>query len=445
MFSIRHRRPGRRRPDRSRALRNWELWSIPPVLLCYVLAVDALALAAPAVAVGIDPIDSTDLVRFAILAVGSAIHIEAARGIERLREVAAEGLPYVNLKGMWTFAAVLLLPPPLAFALIVSTYLHSWLRLNRVRTYRLVFTTATVVLGSAAAAIVLQALSPDGYPGFPSGPIGLVVLVLAGLVYWCVNYGLVIGAVLLSSPETKARQMLTDHLTDHFIGLGSLGLGAATAVLLLHEPWSVAVLLVTVLGLHQGLLVGQFQAAARTDAKTKLANAVFWHEMAARELERATSTKSPLSVLYVDLDRFKPINDTYGHDAGDLVLKRVALEIEEATRADDLVGRLGGEEFAVLLPSTTPADAAEIAERVRGRIAGLRVTVPGDHGQSAVIDQLTCSVGVATFPDAADTLQLLVKAADQAQYAAKRGGRNRIVIAPSAESTILTAEDACHE
>lgn len=303
MLSIRHRRPGRRRPARSRAVRSWELWSIPPVLLGYVLAVDVLALAAPVIAAGLDPIGSVDLIRFAILVVGSAIHIEAARGIERLRELAAEGLPYVNLKGMWTFAAVLLLPPPLAFTLIVSTYLHSWLRLNRVRTYRLVFTTATVVLGSAAAALVLQALSPNGYPGYPSGPVGLVVLVLAGLAYWFVNYGLVIGAVLLSSPETTARQMV-GRLTDHFIGLGSLGLGAATAVLLLHEPWSVAVLLVTVLGLHQGLLVGQFQTAARTDAKTGLANAVFWHEMAGKELKRANSTRSTLSVLYVDLDYF---------------------------------------------------------------------------------------------------------------------------------------------
>jgi len=150
-------------------------------------------------------------------------------------------------------------------------------------------------------------------------------------------------------------------------------------------------------------------------------------------------------VLYVDLDRFKPINDTHGHDAGDLVLKEVAAELQQATRADDLVGRLGGEEFAVLLPSTHAAEAAEIAERVRGRIAGLRVTVPGNHGLSAVIDKLTCSVGVATFPDAADTLHLLVKAADQAQYAAKRGGRNQIVIAPTAEVMILTGDDTNHE
>jgi len=433
MLSIRHRRPGRRRPARSRAVRNWELWSIPPVLLGYVLVVDVLAVAAPAIAAGLDPIGSADLIRFAILVVGSAIHIEAARGIERLRELAAEGLPYVNLKGMWTFAAVLLLPPPLAFALIVSTYLHSWLRLNRVRTYRLVFTTATVVLGSVGAALVLQSLSPNGYPAFPSGPVGLLVLVLAGLAYWFVNYGLVIGAVLLSSPETTAREMV-GRLTDHFIGLGSLGLGAATAVLLLHEPWSVAVLLVTVLGLHQGLLVGQFQTAARTDAKTGLANAVFWHEMAGKELERATSTRSTLSVLYVDLDYFKPINDTHGHDAGDQVLQAVAAELQQDTRADDLVGRLGGEEFAVLLPSTNPADAAEIAERIRHRIAGLRVTVTSKLGHTAVIDTLTCSVGVATFPDAADTLRLLVKAADEAQYMAKSAGRNQIATAPIAST-----------
>ncbi|MFI5736144.1 diguanylate cyclase [Kribbella sp. NPDC051587] len=423
-------------------MRSWELWSIPPVLLSYVLAVDGLALAAPLLAYGVDPIGSVDLVRFAVLAVGSAIHIEAARGIEKLRELAAEGLPYVNLKGMWTFAGVLLLPPPLAFALIVTTYLHSWLRLNRVRAYRLIFTTATIVLGSAAAALVLQALLPGGYLGEPYGPVGLAVLVLAGLAYWFVNYGLVIGAVLLSSPETTAREMV-GRLTDHFIGLGSLGLGAVTAILLIAQPWMSPLLLVPVLGLQYGLLAGQFQTAARTDTKTGLVNAAFWHEMASKELERATSTNSPVSVLYVDLDFFKPINDTHGHDAGDKVLQTVAAELQQvlqavaaelqrATRSDDLVGRLGGEEFAVLLPSTSPADAAEIAERIRRRVEGLSVRVNSKAGQSAVIDNLTCSVGVATFPDAASTLELLVQAADEAQYAAKDAGRNRIVVAPTA-------------
>ena len=109
---------------------------------------------------------------------------------------------------------------------------------------------------------------------------------------------------------------------------GALGLGIATAALLLDQPWLTVTLLITVLGLHRSLLVGQFQSAARTDPQTGLMNTVFWHEIAAKEFERAEHDNTSLGVLYLDLDHFKTINDTYGHPAGDQILKAIAAELK---------------------------------------------------------------------------------------------------------------------
>jgi diguanylate cyclase (GGDEF)-like protein len=398
-------------------------------VLGYVLAVDALAVAVIAVSSIAVPIAARDWARLAILAVGSMVHIEAARGIERLREVAAEGVPYVNLKGMWTFAGALVLPAPLAAALITVTYVHSWFRLRRITPHRWFFSAATIVLAAAAAAVAVAVISPHDYPGYPSGPIGLVAVTTAGLAYWFINYALVVGAVLLSNPDGKANEAL-GRLSDQLIAAGSLGLGVAVAVLLLHEPWSVVVLLLTVLGLHRALLVDQFQAAARKDPNTGLANTVFWHEMAHKELARAERTKAPLGVLYLDLDHFKTVNDTHGHFAGDQVLSAIADDLRRELRTDDLVGRLGGEEFAVLLPNTTLRDTTLAGERIRRRMEVLTVKVTTDKGP-VELDGFTCSVGAATYPAAGHTLEEVLLAADTALYAAKNAGRNTVVTAPS--------------
>ena len=410
-------------------MHRWSLWAAPTVVIGYVLAVDLAAFATLISTFRLIEIRPDDWLWLGILAAGSAVHVEAARGIERLREIAAEGVPYVNLKGMWTFAGVLILPPPLAIALIAFTYIHSWFRLRRVTPHRWFFSSATIVLAGAAAAICLIVISPESYPGYPPGPLGLVAVTLAGVAYWFVNYALVVGAVLLSSPSVTARDAL-GRLSDQLIVAGSLGLGVAAASLLRHEPWSVVVLLLTILGLHRALLVGQFQTAARTDPQTGLANTVFWHEMARKELARAERTHAPLGIVFLDLDHFKTVNDTHGHPAGDQVLKAIATELRRELRTDDLVGRFGGEEFAVLLPNTDPEDTTAAGERIRRRIASLSVTITTAHGDTT-LDGLTCSVGAATFPAAGHTLEQLILAADSATYAAKKNGRNQVITAPT--------------
>lgn len=410
---------------------QWALWSIPTLVLGYVLAVDIAALATMAAAPRLGPVGSADLARFTLLALGAAVHIEATRHIERLREVAAEGVPYVHLMSMWIFAGALVLPLPLALALVLSSYAHSWLRLRRVPLYRWAFSAATIVLAVATAAGVMIIVSPTGYPQFPSGPVGLVAGIVAGVAYCFVNYALVVGAIILSNPAAPGGQAL-GRLADHAIVAGALGLGFAVAGLLVHEPWSIPVVLFTVVGLHRALLLGQFQAAANTDSKTGLLEATFWHTIAGKELARAERTETPLGVLMIDLDSFKAVNDTYGHLHGDRVLKEVARAIKQEVREYDLVGRFGGEEFVVLLPGIDATEIANAAERIRQRIAGMHVDL-GDDGQSGA-ERLTCSIGGAVYPETAVTLDQLLLAADTATYVAKDQGRNRVCMAPHIET-----------
>ncbi|MDI6105708.1 GGDEF domain-containing protein [Actinoplanes sp. NEAU-A12] len=182
-----------------------------------------------------------------------------------------------------------------------------------------------------------------------------------------------------------------------------------------------AVLFLLVLTRMAGLVSAQ-RRIAMTDALTGVYTRRFLSEALRVESGRAARHGDLLAMLLVDVDHFKRINDTYGHPAGDQVLKEVAHRLREACRGTDVVARFGGEEFAVLVTGEAPDGLAALAERLRKRIAGAPVLVDG-HTAIAV----TVSVGAAALPGEASTEQLLV-AADDALYAAKRGGRNRVVM-----------------
>ncbi|MDI1463545.1 diguanylate cyclase [Catellatospora sp. KI3] len=172
-------------------------------------------------------------------------------------------------------------------------------------------------------------------------------------------------------------------------------------------------------------LTQQLRTAAVTDQLTGLHNRRFFQEMIGLEAERATRRRTPLSLVLVDLDHFKAVNDTYGHLVGDAVLIDIAQRLRRASRASDLVCRYGGEEFVCLLPGTDEAGAVELAERMRATVAGAPVTVPGGDRIG-----LTASVGVATAEPADDghvDIDALVNAADTAVYRAKDFGRDQVV------------------
>jgi diguanylate cyclase (GGDEF)-like protein len=154
---------------------------------------------------------------------------------------------------------------------------------------------------------------------------------------------------------------------------------------------------------------------ARTDGLTGLLNHRACHERLADEVRRAIEARRRLSVVVLDLDRFKAINDTYGHAEGDRTLRAVAEGLRASVRADDAVARLGGEEFALILPGAGPVQAMEAAERAREAVASVEVAG----------EPMTASAGVATCPDDSRTPGHLLELADAALYRAKHAGRDR--------------------
>ena len=156
----------------------------------------------------------------------------------------------------------------------------------------------------------------------------------------------------------------------------------------------------------------------------------------------------PLSIVMADLDLLRDINNTYGHLAGDTVLAGIAEIMQEEVRSYDLAARFGGEEFALLLPETSLEEAAEIADRVRVKLANTRFTIPG-HRRAI---RATISCGIAGYPGAPSDATALIQAADEALYASKSGGRNRVAVAPAAavedgfaaEMAALTGKELVH-
>ena len=161
---------------------------------------------------------------------------------------------------------------------------------------------------------------------------------------------------------------------------------------------------------------------ATHDALTELCNRRHFAELADKEIARARRHGRPLSLCILDVDLFKPINDRHGHIRGDEVLRQVAAVLRRHARSDDVAARIGGEEFALLLPECTAADAAMLADRLREAVART-MFAPGGEAQ-----RITVSIGVAALAPHRDSRQALMAAADAALYRAKSEGRNRVCV-----------------
>ena len=163
----------------------------------------------------------------------------------------------------------------------------------------------------------------------------------------------------------------------------------------------------------------ELEKISSTDHLTELPNRRFAMEQLQLLFEQARGVSRPLSCIMVDADGFKEVNDTYGHDAGDVVLKRLSKELRHSVRSDDIVCRLGGDEFIIICPDTDLDGAFFLGEQIRKQIASLKV--PAGHGDWIG----SVSIGVACITqEEIGTINSLLKAADEAVYEAKRGGRN---------------------
>ncbi|GAA3544480.1 diguanylate cyclase [Amycolatopsis ultiminotia] len=418
-------------------LAGWRLWRLPSPVRTYVLLVNVLAVGASVSTAWLVPVSRTDLLRFGVLAVCAAAAIEATRHIERQREYnRAPAVAYVDTKAVWSIAAVVALPAVLATAMVVFTYAVAWWRIwpreRPVLAHRWIFSAASVLCGTQAAVAVL-ALGMHQYPGilapgFLPGLSDLAVIVFAAGLRWAINTALVMAAIALSNPPQSFSDLFSGF-GDQLLEAGAIGLGMVTAALLvLANPLVLAGVVIALVALHRGLLLSQFQRDARTDVTTGLATKRWWRTVAEQYLERARAGQGTVGVLLLDLDHFKTINDTYGHPTGDLVLREIAIALRGQVRDEDVCGRWGGEEFAIVLPNVPSEEhLGQLADRIRCRVPEVTVSLPD---RDSVISDLTVSIGCALYPaDHLSSVDELLVASDSALYRAKQAGRNRVEVA----------------
>ena len=398
------------------ALRGWPVWQLPRWLAACVTAVIVAYTAAIAGALASTPLRPGDLRLCAVLVGCGAASVELTR-----RAGEREGLVQ-DVYAIWDLPAAVLLPP--LYALVIPlprAVLTEW-RIRRTLPHRRAYSTAAEGLSCAAASMAFRFAMPALAGPGGHAPAWITLAAGCGLVSMAVRACLILPPVIATAaPGTRlhslilGREAVCNQTTE-------LCLAVLTAFAAAHSTLALVVALPLVIVLQRSLRHAALAAAARTDAKTGLLNAGAWQREAAVEVTRARA-QAPLAVAIADIDHFKAVNDTHGHLAGDAVLAAVSAAMRDLLRDSDLCGRFGGEEFALLLPRTTTAQALEITERIRQGISQL--VIPWD-GTAAI--RVTISIGVTLPSSARRTLDDLLAAADHALYQAKRGGRDRVVI-----------------
>jgi diguanylate cyclase (GGDEF)-like protein len=415
-------RMARRLPGQARAIGTWSVWALPRWLRVFVIAVIAAELAAIGIAASGTTFTLHDLLVFGVLLGCTAFAVELTR------KAGEQGGIMTDVQGVWELPVAIFLPPFYALIIpIARVSLTQW-RVRKAPLYRRVFTAAAVGLSYGAASVVfhgLAGLAPKGGGGMLGHSTVWTLLVgLCAVIQWVLNNALVVTAVKGSdrTADIRAAFFNGEAIYNDIAGTCAAVLvtfGVAGNLLLAFAALPVVGLL------QRSLSHVKLVSDARTDSKTGLLNAATWERESAAEVVRAVRTQSPLAIAMVDIDKFKAVNDTYGHLVGDQVLKEIANTLNTLLRDYDLAGRFGGEEFSLLLPQTRAVDALRIAERVRANIAGLSIIAPGATGGERV--QVTVSIGVAALDSGSKReLSELVAAADAALYRAKAGGRDQV-------------------
>lgn len=282
-------------------------------------------------------------------------------------------------------------------AMYYFTYIHDGLA---ARIY--ICSGCFAVFGGARGVVLFRYREPAGDPSEPISALRSLVSALVWLQVAIV--GLQIGRIVLTALHPPREVMHLDVIQSGFSYLNLVlnsgaGFGLTWLSLSMHRR-----------DLHR---------IAQTDSLTGLLNRRAFEEILNRELDRSNRSDKPLTILLVDIDRFKQVNDTWGHQAGDEVLRRVGDALRLGLRPGDALSRYGGEEFLILLRDTTPEHSQEVAGRLRDRIACL-ADLPGSV-------RLTVSIGVAASRGECAADELL-RRCDEAMYRSKRGGRNLVTV-----------------
>lgn len=366
----------------------------------YVLGSVAAAAVATIVATVLDP-RLGELAPLAVYAVGAAL--------AQLFLVQASPRLGYDISLAFLFAAVISLPAPAVVLVATLMFLPVWAR-EKYPWYMPVFNMANY----AIPALIAQAIVGFG-PDDP-GVVWALWVALATIVFTLVNHAVLAGILKLARGESLRETRL---FTFTHLSLDSLVLCSGSAIAL---SWAVAPLtslfaMLPLILIARALQIPRLEQESWTDPKTGLYNARFFSERGEEIVERGQGLTS---LAMIDLDFLREINNTYGHLAGDDVIAAVARMIAADARATDMAARFGGEEFALLMPSTSLESAAIVADRIRDSVAAMIVPTEGERLS------VTVSIGVAS---GSGTLEELIRRADRALYRAKERGRNVVVLA----------------
>jgi diguanylate cyclase (GGDEF)-like protein len=410
------------------AVRSWPLWGLRPWLIVYIAAVVVADVAAIALAATVGLGSGRDLGLFVALLICNAATAELTRrGGENVGVVK-------DVYGVWELPVAILLPPLYAVVMPILRQALIQFRVRPAPVHRRVFTASAISLSYGVTSLAFHAMTgiPDGYRAMPGGYKSgwILAVAVAGILQWGINTGLVMPAIKGSDPLASLRdnflrrETVQNDATELCVAvLVTCGIALSWLSILFALPF------VTLL--QRSFRHAQLVNASRIDSKTGLLNAGTWEREAASEVVRAVRTRTPLAVALIDIDHFKAVNDSFGHLAGDKALREVARTITVFLREYDLVGRFGGEEFALLLPQAKAVDAYSIAERIRAHIGAMPIDVHDDPAAERV--RLSISIGVAALGARWDSVtggQLtdLLAAADAALYQAKQNGRDQVCV-----------------
>jgi len=422
-----------------RAISRSSLWELPRWLQVTVIGVVALYCAAIVAAMALTPIRTGQVRIFVVLVACSGMAVELTR---RTGEPGRVGR---DVYAIWDLPAAVLLPPLYALLVPIPRMILTQLRIRRTLLYRRAYTAAAVGLAYAAASLAFHAVVPVLGPsaGTSTGGLAMLWTLLAvgcGLLRLVVNDGLVLIAVKGAAPQTRLLPEIVG--AEALYGnVAELSLGTLSAFVAVHSALAILYALPLVIGLQRSLRHAQLVGETRVDGKTGLLNDKAWRREAAGEVARAIRTRSPVAVGILDIDHFKAVNDTYGHLAGDAVLSAIAAATTALLGDYDVIGRVGGEEFAFILPNVPDTEAVKVAERLREKIP--RLTFPHVDPACAVPARITVSIGVAAVDRPGWDLDRYFRLADQALLAAKENGRDAVWLIRADPAAAVSASRYC--
>jgi diguanylate cyclase (GGDEF)-like protein len=431
--------PGR--PDRDgivTRVRRWQIWTLSWPLKGYLLGVIAVAVAVAVAVVARADIDGGDVAVYLGLLGCGIVTIESARTVHEVKGAISR-----DLQTVWYLAIAITLPYAFAFLAPVPLAAYRLWRVRQSFAYRRVFSNATISLAYGAASLAFHHAGPAAAahgPGTGAHALAWTGLVACcGALAWLINNGLLLIAIRFAEPAARVQDVFGGRETIAY-DLIELSLAVPLTLVVAISPGLMAFGLPSIALYRRYLLHAQIHTHTRIDSATGMLNARAWRHEADAEYHRAVRSGASLALLMIAVDGFESVIGTAGPDAADQVLSHVGATLAGALPGGGLIGRIGPEEFAIMLPAAGPGDARRVGERLRDGVAGEPVAIENDVPNAGFVFRLTVSIGVAAAGHPVSSLPELISGASVALAAAKATGRNKVCVMPPLTPDLGSAE-----